>query len=330
MPPPIVLVTGPEFLRAEATFRSAENLRCVEAPPAEADLAAAIAGTGARYVVAGSTKYRKELYAALPRGGVIARMGVGWDNLDLPQATAAGLLCTNTPDTLDISVAEHTMSLVLGAARHLISLDHGMRDGQWAPRTGTELRGKTLAIIGCGHIGRAVAKIASAGFGMRVVGCRRAGNTTAFGSSEAFSVLTDDVTIAVQGADFVSLHIPGTPENAQFINSTRLAAFDERAWLINTSRGAVVDEAALFDALAGGQIAGAALDVFAREPYVPVSPDKDLRTLSCVILTPHVSSNTADSNRRMAERALGNIWFAETHQIYRMDILNRDVIKETK
>lgn len=326
MPPPIVLVTTPEFLRAEATFRSAEALRCVEAPSAEADLAAAIAGTGARYIVVGSTKYQKELYAALPPGGVIARFGVGWDSLDLPKATEARLFCTNTPDVLETSVAELTMSLVLSAARHLTSLDHGMRDRDWAPRTGMELRGKTLAIIGCGHIGRAVARIASAGFGMRVVGCRRAGSASAPGPMPEFAAVTDDVEVAVKNADFVSLHIPGTPENAQFINGTRLAAFDERAWLINTSRGAVVDEAVLYDALAGGQIAGAALDVFAREPYVPVSPDKDLRTLSCVILTPHVGSNTADANRRMAERALGNIRFAEAKEIGRMDILNREVL----
>jgi phosphoglycerate dehydrogenase-like enzyme len=321
-----VLVTAPEFLRAEATFRSMEKLRCVEAPSAEADLAAAIAATGARYVIAGSTKYRKELYAALPPGGVIARMGVGWDNIDLPQATAAGLVCTNTPNTLETSVAEHTMALVLAAARHLISLDHGLRDGEWAPRMGTELRGKTLAIVGCGHIGRAVARIASAGFGMRVVGCRRAGTAAGSGPMPGFDLVTDDVGVAVRDADFVTLHIPGTPENAQFINPARLAAFAEQAWLINTSRGAVVDEVALYDALTAGRIAGAALDVFAREPYVPVSPDKDLRTLSCVILTPHVSSNTADANRRMAERALGNILFAEAREIDRMDILNREVL----
>ena len=327
MAPPLVLVTAPEFLRGEATFRSTETLRCVEAPSAEADLAAAVAATGARYVIAGSTKYRKELYAALPPGGVIARMGVGWDNLDLPQATAAGLLCTNTPDTLETSVAEHTMALVLAAARHLISLDQSMRERQWAPRTGTELRGKTLAIVGCGQIGRAVARMASGGFGMRVVGCRRAG-TGSSGSIPGFDAMTDDVVEAVRNADFVSLHIPGTAENAQFINRARLEACAANAWLINTSRGAVVDEAALYDALSSGRIVGAALDVFAREPYVPLSPDKDLRTLPCVILTPHVSSNTADSNRRMAERALGNILFAEAHQIDRMDILNREVLQK--
>src|SRR4029453_1925366 len=127
---------------------------------------------------------------------------------------------------------------------------------------------------------------------------------------------------AVRGASFVSLHLPTTPETKSFINGERLAMLGPDTWLINTSRGAVVDEVALYDALTAGRIAGAALDVFAREPYVPVSPDKDLRTLSCVILAPHVSSNTADANRRMAERALGNILFAEAREIDRMDILN--------
>ena len=130
----------------------------------------------------------------------------------------------------------------------------------------------------------------------------------------------------MRDADFVSLHMPARPENIRFINRERLAQMGNRSWLVNTARGAVVDEAALFESLASGRIAGAALDVFAREPYVPAAGGGDLRSLSNVMLTPHVGSNTVESNRRMAERALMNIQFAQAGQFERMDVVNRDVL----
>ena len=130
----------------------------------------------------------------------------------------------------------------------------------------------------------------------------------------------------MRDADFVSLHMPSRPDTIRFINRERLAHLSERTWLVNTARGAVVDEAALFESLAAGRIAGAALDVFAREPYVPAEGSGDLRSLANVILTPHVGSNTVESNRRMAERALQNIQFAQAGEFERMDLLNRDVL----
>ena len=139
--------------------------------------------------------------------------------------------------------------------------------------------------------------------------------------------MTDDFAGAVREADYVSLHIPALPENAQFIDRDRLSLLPERAWLINTARGAVVDEAALYDAVADKRIAGAALDVYAREPYEPVDPGRDLRKLSAVILLPHVGSNTADANRGMAERALGNIRLAEAGDFAAMDLLNPEVLE---
>ena len=155
-----------------------------------------------------------------------------------------------------------------------------MRSGRWEPKEGLELEGKTLALIGSGAIAIAVARIAAAGFGMRVIGYARSARQT---PSPHIAAITTDFAEAVGEADFVSLHIPGSPENARFINADRLALMPPRAWLINTARGAVVDELALYDALAGGRLAGAALDVFAREPYQPADPDHDLRTLANVI-----------------------------------------------
>jgi phosphoglycerate dehydrogenase-like enzyme len=130
----------------------------------------------------------------------------------------------------------------------------------------------------------------------------------------------------VRGADYVSLHIPSSPENARFLDGARLALLEPYAWLINTARGAVVDEVALFDALQARRLAGAALDVFAREPYEPADPAHDLRTLDNVILVPHIGSNTPEANRRMALRALRNVQLAAAGDLAAMDLINPDVL----
>ena len=320
-----VLVTEPEYRKAEASFLSAPGFACLRAPEAEGDLAPAIRDARASYVVVGPRSYSGALYDALPKGGVIARFGVGHDGIDKTKATAAGLFCTNTPGVLNQSVAEHTMLLVAAAARMLTGLSAGMARGAWEPAIGAELQGKTLAVIGCGGIGRAAARIASLGYGMRVVGCTRPGAPPP-DVLEHFAEVTNDFAIAARRADFVSLHMSADRGNRRWIDRERLASLGERCWLINTARGSLVDEAALFDALAGRRIAGAALDVFAREPYDPVEGSGDLRSLPNVILTPHVGSNTSEANRRMAERALQNIALAEARAFAKMDLVNPEVL----
>ena len=316
----VVLVTESEFRRAESVFTSAAGLQCTPAAIDEAEFARAIAAAGARHVVVGHYRYGSHLYQALPRGGVIARFGVGHEGVDKVKATQAGLLCTNTPGVLDQSVAEHAMALVLAAARHVVRNASDMRHGTWdLGPNGTELRGKTLAIIGAGRIGRATARIASRAFGMRVVGFRRAPGAE---TDPDFPVVTNDFESAVRGAHFISLHINATAENSKFIDARRLAMLSPHAWLINTARGAIVDEDALYDALVERRLAGAALDVFVREPYVPAEPSRDFRTLPNVILTPHVGSHTVEANRRMAERALENVRLALAGAWARMDRIN--------
>jgi glyoxylate reductase len=319
--PPIVLVTESEYRRGEPVFSSTTDLECVPTAPAEDALASAVVRTGARYCVIGSVPYREALYAVLPRGAVLARFGVGYDSVDTARATRAGVLCTNTPDVLQQSVAEITMFMIGAAARHLVPVSSALAGGQWAPKQGVELQGKTLAIIGCGEIGRAVARIASAGFGMRVLGFRRRGGA----ALEHVDTISDDFTSVVRDADFVSLHIPASPENQRFMNRERLGLLPERAWLVNTARGSVVDEAALYDALVAGRVRGAALDVFEREPYLPVDGSHDLRALPQVILLPHVGSNTVEANARMAQRALRNVRLAAAGEFAAMDLLNREV-----
>jgi phosphoglycerate dehydrogenase-like enzyme len=324
---PTVLVTEPEFRRGEVVFTSAPGLTCLCAPPAESALAAAVREHGARHAVVGSVMYRDALYSALPRGAVLARFGVGHESVDKRRATGAGLLCTNTPGVLDQSVAELTLLFILAAARHLTVRAAEMREGTWRPAPGIELQGKTLAVIGTGPIGRAVARAAAGGFGMRTIGCGRAvSSAPPVPAGGDFAWTTRDFASAVRDADFVSLHIPGTLENLQFMNRERLSLLGSDTWLVNTARGAVVDERALYEALAAHRLAGAALDVFAREPYEPAEGLQDLRTLPNVILTPHVGSNTAEANRRMAERALRNVRLGEARDYAAMDLLNPEVV----
>ena len=322
---PTVLVTEAEYRRGEPRFLAATDLECRPAPGGEDELAAAIRDASVKYVIVGHRPFVGPLYDSLPSFGVIARFGVGHDGIDKSRATAARLLCTNTPGVLDASVAEHAMLLIAAASRHLVPALAAMADGTWRSPAGHDLHGKTLAIVGCGRIGRALARIADAGYGMRVVGCTGP-RTPAPPAIEHFHAVTNDFAAAVHDADFVSLHVPARADTARFVDRERLAHLPTRAWLINTARGAVVDEAGLFDALASGRLAGAALDVFTREPYAPAAGAGDLRSLANVILTPHVGSNTVESNARMAERALQNIRLAHEGQYERMDLLNREVL----
>src|ERR1700730_4866324 len=168
-----VLVTDSEYGKAEAVFSSMSGLECLRAPEAEPAFASAIRETESRHVVVGLRTYSGALYEGLQPGGAIARFGVGHDGIDKAKATRAGLLCTNTPGVLNQAVAEHAMLLVAAAARKFTSLSGTMTAGLSEPATGQELHRKTLAIVGCGEIGRSVARIAALGYGMQVVGCSR-------------------------------------------------------------------------------------------------------------------------------------------------------------
>jgi phosphoglycerate dehydrogenase-like enzyme len=324
-----IAVTELEFRKAEAIFTQAaeEGLACVSVAAEEESLAASVHSSGARHIIIGVERYMGPLYEALSAGGVIARFGVGHDGVDKPLATTKGLLCTNTPGTLDDSVAEHALNLLLAAARHTVTVGAELRAGRWSPQLGGELQGKTLAVIGCGAIGRRVAQVAARGLGMKVIGCEVANvNVEQLQREFGFTAVVKKFEEAVREADFVSIHIPSVPQTRHFLNGARLASLPTRCWVVNTARGALVDEVALFDALAASKLAGAALDVFEREPYEPAVAGKDLRTLLNVVLTPHVGSSTREACERMARRALQNIRLAEAGRFVEMDLLNRDVL----
>lgn len=321
----LILVTESQYIKGETVFtRTPKGWVCCGAPAEETMLAKACRREKPFAVIVGVEPYRGPLYESLPRGGVIARFGVGHDGIDKALATRFGLFCTNTPGVLEDSVAEHTLGLLLTAVRGIARADEALRRGEWISSGGLELRGKTLAVIGCGRIGSRVARMASAGFGMRAIGCR-----APLGGSDpivGFEKVTDRWAEAVSDADFISLHIPLRPETAHYVNSLRLAQVPHRAWLINTSRGGVVDERALYEALKNDRLAGAALDVFEREPYRPSGPFCDLRELPNVVMTPHIGSSTVEACRRVAERCLFNIRAAAECRWSEMDLLNPDVL----
>ncbi len=317
----IVAVTEKEYAKARLAFDKDASVQAIAVPAAEAELAAAIREIHASHAVVGVLRYSRELYQSLPRGAVLARFGVGHEGIDKAAATAAGIFCTNAPGVLSQSVAEHTMMLMLAAARNSARAIAAAHSGEWSAEEGREIAGKTLAVIGCGAIGSTVARIARNGFGMRVIGC-----DPVVREAPEFTAIVSDFAGAVRGADFVSLHIPSTPGNARFLNAERLAMLSPQAWVINTARGAVLDELALYQALQTGEVAGAALDVFDREPYEPAAEHCDLRRLANVILTPSIGTNTAEANRRMAEGALRNIHLAEAGRYREMDLLNPELL----
>jgi lactate dehydrogenase-like 2-hydroxyacid dehydrogenase len=180
-----------------------------------------------------------------------------------------------------------------------------------------ELAGKTLGILGFGVIGRRVARIAHFGFGMRVLAadCRpvremeeqEGKSIEAVKADLGVDLYTCDLEPVLRESDILSIHLPATEKTGDFINADRISLLKTGALVVNTARGAVVDENALFEALSDGRLGGAALDVFQNEPYQPMTPEKDLRTLPNVVLTPHVASNTREANDRMAKACLDNI-----------------------
>jgi glyoxylate reductase len=231
---------------------------------------------------------------------IVANIAVGYNNIDVAACRARGVIVTNTPDVLTNACADFTWSLILGVTRRLGEAERQLRRGDWKGwaldhMLGTELRGKRLGLIGVGRIGRAVAERAPA-FGMQVAYTAR--NPVDLEGAEYLSL---DRLLA--SSDVVSLHCPLTPETHHLIDQKALAKMKRSAYLINTSRGPVVDEAALAWALQHRLIAGAALDVYEKEPEV----HPELLTLENAMLIPHIASATTETRTAMADLAVSNV-----------------------
>jgi phosphoglycerate dehydrogenase-like enzyme len=222
---------------------------------------------------------------------LISRWGVGFDSIDIPVATEQGVIVAYTPGLLNNAVADYTMSLLCAVARRVHEGHLLMTQGVWRQQWGHDIFGKTLGIIGCGRIGKAVAKRAS-GFEMRVIGYDP---TPEPENSQIQFVSLEQL---LRESDFVSVNVALTPQTKNLINAARLGLMKKSAYLINTSRGPVVDEPALAAALTNGTIAGAALDVFGKEPLLA---DHIFRQTPNLLLSPHQSSWAHDTGASVSQ-----------------------------
>jgi D-3-phosphoglycerate dehydrogenase / 2-oxoglutarate reductase len=240
-------------------------------------------------IVRSATKVDEKLLARAPKLRVIARAGTGIDNVDLGAASARGILVMNAPGGNSVSVAEHALALMLSLARSVPAADATMKRGQWDKKKllGAELRGKTLGLVGLGRIGQEVGSRARA-FGMEIV-AHDPFISEEVAASLGIKLLSLDGMC--EASDYISLHIPATTETRHLFGKARLAKCRKHVRIINTARGELIDEAALAEAIESGHVAGAALDVFEKEPPA----DWKLAQLPQVVATPHIAASTAEA-----------------------------------
>ena len=240
-------------------------------------------------VVRSATQVDAEMIAAAPELRVIGRAGIGVDNIDLDAATEAGIIVVNAPHANIISAAEHAMALMLAQARNIPRADQRLREGRWdrSSFVGVELHGKTLGVVGLGRIGTLVAQRALS-FGMRLTAY------DPYVSEERgrrLGVELVDLDTLLAESDFITIHLPSTPETVGLIGKEALAKVKPGVRIVNAARGGILDEDALAEALREGRVAGAALDVFAHEPVT----DSPLFQLDNVVVTPHLGASTTEA-----------------------------------
>jgi D-3-phosphoglycerate dehydrogenase / 2-oxoglutarate reductase len=249
--------------------------------------------------IAGLDEIDAAAIAAAPYLRVIARYGVGINNVDLAAARARGIVVTNTPGANSASVAELTIGLLLNLLRPIQQAAAETRQGGWPRLAGVSLVGKTVGLVGLGAIGKEVAR-RLAGFDCAVLAYDVAADAD-FARQQAITLMP--LADLLAQSDVVSLHLPVLPETRQMVNDAFLRQMKPGAYLINTSRGELVDEAALYDALATGHLAGAALDAFQQEPP---GADNPLLALPQVIPTPHMGAHSDGATNAMGSTALAD------------------------
>ncbi|RST76424.1 D-glycerate dehydrogenase [Siminovitchia acidinfaciens] len=247
----------------------------------------------------------QEVLESAPNLKVISNMAVGYNNIDVEEATKRGIAVTNTPGVLTETTADLTFALLMATARRLVEASDYLREGQWktwSPMqlTGMDIHGATLGIIGFGRIGQAVAKRA-AGFGMNILYYNRSRKPEAERQTGAQFSELDDV---LRESDFISILLPYSSEVHHLISAKELSLMKKTAILVNTARGGIVNEDALYDALKNENIWAAGLDVFEKEP---VNPNNPLLKLPNVVTLPHIGSASIATRMKMAELAAENL-----------------------
>ena len=245
-------------------------------------------------IVRSRTKVRRDLIDA-SNLKIIARVGVGLDNIDVKYAKEKGIKVINAEEAAMSSVAELVLGCMISLARGITKADASMKEGRWIKKelVGRELKGKYLGIVGVGKIGRRIGRIAKC-LGMNLIGYDVVSIDQQF-VRDTNMIVTDFDTL-LKSADFITLHVPLTDHTYHMIDEKKLALMKNNAYIINTSRGAVIDEEALYNALKEGKIAGAALDVFEEEPPT----NRDLINLPNIICTPHIGAQTKEAQELAA------------------------------
>ncbi len=291
-----VMVTTKLFaIDSDEPIRILEEAGCEVAmspfryPIKQGELATVIKGVDG-LIVGGDVVDRAAIDAA-DKLKVICMHGIGLDLIDVEYARPKGIVVENLPGINADAVAELALGLLIALARNFVEADRQFREGHWRRQMGSELIGKTVGIVGLGAIGKALARKAGC-LGMNVIAYNRS-RDEAFAAEHG--VRYAEMDELMERSDFISLHVPHSPETHYIIDTARIALMKKSAYLINTSRGGLIDEGALYNALKEGRIAGAALDVFENEPIVGGSPFAELR--NC-ILTPHTGGQTRESNLR--------------------------------
>jgi D-3-phosphoglycerate dehydrogenase / 2-oxoglutarate reductase len=250
-------------------------------------------------VVRSRTKITKEMIDRATQCKIIARVGVGLDNIDVDAAKAKNIRVINAVEGAMNAVAELVLGLMLSMAREIPRADREIRNGKWLKKElmGIELSGKYLGIVGLGNIGKRLAKLAR-GLNMNIIGFDVMPIADDF--ARDVGLIKADIDTLLSSADFVSFHVPLTNDTNHLVNAKRLSTMKKTAYIINTSRGEIIDEDALYDALKEGKIAGVALDVFEKEPAV----GNKLTTLSNVVCTPHIGAQTKEA-QTLAANVIG-------------------------
>jgi D-3-phosphoglycerate dehydrogenase len=238
---------------------------------------------------------------ALPRLKVISKYGIGLDSIDVSHASERGLPVLYTPGVNHTTVAEHTIGLMIAGAKQFWPHMRDVKDGAWKRRTGSELAGKTLAVLGMGRIGRELIKRARA-FSMETVAFDVKWDEQF--ASEYGVQRYESAEAALTAGDVVSLHMPATEETHHFVNQTRLSQVKDGAIIINTARGNLVEESAIAEACRSGKLAAYAADVLEHEPIQPPHPFQEIDN---ILITPHIASRTTESVQRQAMRATRNL-----------------------
>jgi D-3-phosphoglycerate dehydrogenase len=284
---------GQAILRAQAQVDDGEGI--------SADQLAAVLNEYDALIVRGRTKVTRAVMDAAPRLKVVGRSGVGVDNIDLAAAAEKGVKVVNAPTSTSVAVAELAMGMLLALVRRLPYADRTMKNGDWAKKAlqGIELYGKTLGIIGMGNIGSAVARRAAA-FGMAPLGYDPLLDGTIIEQRGAAPVALSEL---YRRADFISIHIPLTPESRGLIGEAAFSQMKPGVYIVCTARGGIIDEAALLAALDANRVAGAALDVFAQEPPGLTG----LVAHERVIATPHIGAQTGEAQVRAAVDIAGEV-----------------------